>query len=247
MSTGKVESVKFDDISKEVNRVAPKSIYEKLSAIQIELKAPKNQYNKFGQYYYRSCEDILEAVKPLCNKNELTLTISDEIICIEGRYYVKATAILSDWSNGEMIQNVSYARESESKKGMDDSQVTGSTSTYARKYALNGLFNIDDTKDNDTSELKQEADTKTQKAKQESLQSSINEVKDRQRKLYELEVDIHEETIMQWMYDHTGYADQNVDLQDEMKNRKLINAYDTLIAGKEKQIKEAVNANATQA
>ena len=143
MSTGKVESVKFDDISKEVNRVAPKSIYEKLSAIQIELKAPKNQYNKFGQYYYRSCEDILEAVKPLCNKNELTLTISDEIICIEGRYYVKATAILSDWSNGEMIQNVSYARESESKKGMDDSQVTGSTSTYARKYALNGLFNID--------------------------------------------------------------------------------------------------------
>lgn len=245
--TGKVESVKFDDISKEVNRVTPKSIYEKLSAIQIELKAPKSQYNKFGNYYYRSCEDILEAVKLLCNKNEVTLMIGDEIVCIEGRHYVKATAVLIDWQTGRSVQNVAYARESATKKGMDDSQVTGSTSTYARKYALNGLFNIDDTKDNDTSELKQEADTKAQKAKKESLQASVKDVKERQRKLDELDIDIHEASIKQWMCDHTGYADQNVDLQDEVKNRKLINAYDTLIAGKEKQIKEAVNADATQA
>lgn len=245
--TGKVESVKFDDISKEVNRVTPKSIYEKLSAIQIELKAPKSQYNKFGNYYYRSCEDILEAVKPLCNKNEVTLMIGDEIVCIEGRHYVKATAVLIDWQTGRSVQNVAYARESATKKGMDDSQVTGSTSTYARKYALNGLFNIDDTKDNDTSELKQEADTKAQKAKKESLQASVKDVKERQRKLDELDIDIHEASVKQWMYEHTGYQDQNVDLQDEVKNRKLINAYDTLIAGKEKQIKEAVNANATQA
>lgn len=245
--TGKVESVKFDDISKEVNRVTPKSIYEKLSAIQIELKAPKSQYNKFGNYYYRSCEDILEAVKPLCNKNEVTLMIGDEIVCIEGRHYVKATAVLIDWQTGRSVQNVAYARESATKKGMDDSQVTGSTSTYARKYALNGLFNIDDTKDNDTSELKQEADTKAQKAKKESLQASVKDVKERQRKLDELDIDIHEASVKQWMYEHTGYQDQNVDLQDEVKNRKLINAYDTLIAGKEKRIKEAVNANATQA
>lgn len=247
MSAAKIESVKFEDVAKEVNRVAQKSIYEKLSAIQMELKAPKSQFNKFGNYNYRSCEDILEAVKPLCNKNEVTLTIGDEIVCVEGRHYVKATAVLSDWISGDTIQNVSYARESSTKKGMDDSQVTGSTSTYARKYALNGLFNIDDTKDNDTSELKQETDTKAQKAAKESLESSIKEVRERQRELEGLGADIRSEKIKQWMYEHTGYQDQNVDLQDEVKNRKLINAYDTLIAGKEKQIKEAVNANATQA
>ena len=247
METASVESVKFDEISKEVNRVMPKTIYEKLSLIQLELKAPKSQFNRFGNYYYRSCEDILEAVKPLCNKNEATLTIGDEIVCIEGRHYVKATAVLIDWETGKNVRNVAYARESATKKGMDDSQVTGSTSTYARKYALNGLFNIDDTKDNDTSELKQETDTKTQKAAKESLESSIKEVRERQRELEGLGADIRSEKIKQWMYEHTGYQDQNVDLQDEVKNRKLINAYDTLIAGKEKQIKEAVNANATQA
>lgn len=90
METASVESVKFDEISKEVNRVMPKTIYEKLSLIQLELKAPKSQFNRFGNYYYRSCEDILEAVKPLCNKNEVTLMIGDEIVCIEGRHYVKA-------------------------------------------------------------------------------------------------------------------------------------------------------------
>ncbi len=247
MSAAKIESVKFEDVAKEVNRVAQKSIYEKLSAIQMELKAPKSQFNKFGNYNYRSCEDILEAVKPLCNKNEVTLTIGDEIVCVEGRHYVKATAVLSDWISGDTIQNVSYARESSTKKGMDDSQVTGSTSTYARKYALNGLFNIDDTKDNDTSELKQEKDERAQKAKQDSLKESIEAVNVRKRKLDELDIDIRDESIMQWMYDKTGYTDQNVDLQDEMKNRKLINAYDILIAGKEKQIKESANANTLQA
>lgn len=247
METASVESVKFDEISKEVNRVMPKTIYEKLSLIQLELKAPKSQFNRFGNYYYRSCEDILEAVKPLCNKNEATLTIGDEIVCIEGRHYVKATAVLIDWETGKNVRNVAYARESATKKGMDDSQVTGSTSTYARKYALNGLFNIDDTEDNDTSELKQEKDERAQKAKQDSLKESIEAVNVRKRKLDELDIDIRDESIMQWMYDKTGYTDQNVDLQDEMKNRKLINAYDILIAGKEKQIKESANANTSQA
>lgn len=117
-----------------------------LAVIQKELKAPKGQLNKFGNYNYRSCEDIVEAVKPLLNG--LTLTISDEVVNIGTRYYVKATATLSD---GESNISVSaFAREAEEKKGMDSAQVTGACSSYARKYALNGLFAIDDTKDADT-------------------------------------------------------------------------------------------------
>ena len=124
------------------------TIHEKLTALQCKLKAPKNQYNSFGKYHYRSCEDILEAVKPLLAEMGLSLTITDEVQHISGRFYVVASAILSD---GEKeIISTAYAREEESKKGMDGSQITGSASSYARKYALNGLFLIDDTKDADT-------------------------------------------------------------------------------------------------
>lgn len=133
------------------------NIYEKLLNIQSELKAPKNQRNSFGNYNYRSCEDILEAVKPLCQKYKALLTIYDEIIHEGDRYYIKATASIYDVENGkeiiEFIRNTAYARESEDKKGMDASQITGATSSYARKYALNGLFCIDDTKDADTNEF----------------------------------------------------------------------------------------------
>ena len=132
------------------------NIYEKLMNIQAELKAPKNQYNAFGKYHYRSCEDILEALKPLLKKYKVSLIISDEIVLIGDRYYVKATATLIDAENevnfldGQGVISASaYAREDEQKKGMDLSQLTGSTSSYARKYALNGLFAIDDTKDSD--------------------------------------------------------------------------------------------------
>lgn len=118
----------------------------KLNEIQKALKAPKNQYNSFGKYKYRNCEDILEAVKPLLGDS--TLYISDEIVEIGGRVYVKATATFNDGK--EVIKVSAFARESEIKKGMDDSQITGATSSYARKYALNGLFLIDDTKDADT-------------------------------------------------------------------------------------------------
>lgn len=120
----------------------------KLIKIQSELKAPKNQENKFGGFKYRSCEDILEALKPLLSKYELLLTLNDEIIMIGNRYYVQATAKVTD-SSGEYIQARAFARESEEKAKMDSSQVTGSASSYARKYALNGLFCIDDTKDQD--------------------------------------------------------------------------------------------------
>ena len=122
-----------------------KELHKKLSEIQQNLKAPKNQMNKFGGYAYRSCEDILEAVKPLLG--DLSLIISDHMVEIGGRVYVQAIATLSDGEH--KIANSAYARESETKKGMDDSQITGSASSYARKYALNGLFLIDDTKDAD--------------------------------------------------------------------------------------------------
>lgn len=123
----------------------------KLIKIQNRLKAPKGQFNKFGNYKYRSCEDILEAVKPLCADEEVQLTISDEIVMIGERYYVKATATVTDGSESASV--TAYAREEETKKGMDSSQITGATSSYARKYALNGLFCIDDTKDADTDEF----------------------------------------------------------------------------------------------
>lgn len=124
----------------------------KILKIQNELKAPKGQYNSFGKYKYRSCEDILEAVKPLLKENKLIMNITDELVYIGERYYIKATAILTDVENGEQFINVAYAREDENKKGMDGSQITGTASSYARKYALNGLFLIDDTKDADTDE-----------------------------------------------------------------------------------------------
>ncbi|EET8106889.1 ERF family protein [Escherichia coli] len=123
-----------------------KDLYNKLWTIQQTLNAPKNQRNNFGGYNYRSAEDILEAVKPLLQN--ITLTVSDEIVLIGNRYYVKATATLSDGE--DVIAVTAYAREEENKRGMDASQLTGATSSYARKYALNGLFCIDDAKDPDT-------------------------------------------------------------------------------------------------
>ncbi len=121
---------------------------EKLLNIQNKLKAPKGQTNRFGGYNYRSCEDIFEAIKPLLKEEGLTLRTTDELVMIGDRYYIKATAILSDGKNE--IQNIAYAREEETKKGMDGSQITGASSSYARKYALNGLFLIDDVKDSDS-------------------------------------------------------------------------------------------------
>lgn len=131
-------------------------IYNELSRIQKELKAPKGQYNSFGKYKYRSCEDILEAVKPLLGN--CCLTISDDIVLIGDRFYIKATARLA-LSNEDFIENSAFARESLDKKGMDESQVTGASSSYARKYALNGLFAIDDTKELDGDNSNREVET----------------------------------------------------------------------------------------
>lgn len=134
------------------------TVSEKLINIQVNLKAPKSQYNSFGKYKYRSCEDILEAVKPLLKENKLTLTISDSVEMVGNRFYIKATATITDIETGEVIETSAYAREDETKKGMDLSQVTGSTSSYARKYALNGLLCIDDTKDSDSTNTQSKND-----------------------------------------------------------------------------------------
>lgn len=126
------------------------SIFEKLAAVQAELKAPKSQYNSFGKYNYRNCEDIIEAAKPLLKKNGLMLAMTDQIVLIGDRFYVEATATVYEIETGTSFNVQAYAREEAEKKGMDGSQVTGASSSYARKYALNGLFAIDDTKDSDT-------------------------------------------------------------------------------------------------
>ena len=131
-----------------------KEIYKKLSEVQAELKAPKGQYNSFGKYNYRSCEDILEAVKPILKKHGLVLFLDDSLETQGHRYYIQANAHLVDIESGDDLSVSAYAREAAQKKGMDDSQTTGCASSYARKYALNGLFCIDDTKDADTDEYR---------------------------------------------------------------------------------------------
>ncbi|MEO5499450.1 MAG: ERF family protein [Candidatus Saccharimonadales bacterium] len=137
-----------------------KNVYEALRAVQLELKAPKNQRNSFGNYNYRSCEDILEAVKPLLNTHDLTLVVTDKLQSIGDRYYVEAEATVTDGTDA--VTAYGYAREEETKKGMDGAQITGASSSYARKYALNGLFLIDDTKDADSDEHRK-AKTQTSK------------------------------------------------------------------------------------
>lgn len=150
------------------------NIYKRLADVQNELKAPKNQHNSFGKYNYRSCEDILVAAKPLCIEKGLLLTISDRVEIKENRYYIVATATVIDIETEKTYSVEAYAREEESKKGMDGAQVTGASSSYARKYALNGLFCIDDTKDADTDEHKnQQNDNKNNNNDTQNLIPSI--------------------------------------------------------------------------
>lgn len=137
----------------------------KLLSIQTELKAPKNQRNSFGNYNYRSCEDILEAVKPLLHKYECCLKISDEIVEVGGRVYVKSTASIFADNTGVVLSSTAFAREAEIQKGMSEPQITGSASSYARKYALNGLFLIDDTKDDDVTNTHGKTEQKAEKPK----------------------------------------------------------------------------------
>lgn len=149
------------------------SLQEKLCKIQNEMHVPKNLYNSFGKYSYRNAETILETAKPICLKNRTTLLVSDDIVQIGDRIYVKATAKLCDWDTGEAFLNSALAREADTKRGMDASQITGSSSSYARKYALNGLFCLDDVKDSDATENTKEREEKAK----EDLLINLSKVK----------------------------------------------------------------------
>ena len=153
------------------------NLYQKLLRVQTQLKAPKNQYNIFGKYYYRSCEDITEAVKPLLAEENLVMTISDELILIGDRYYVKATVTVIDGETGEKHEVHAYAREAESKKGMDESQITGAASSYARKYALNGMFAIDDTKDSDATNTHEKNENNNQNIDKQTIAAITSFIK----------------------------------------------------------------------
>lgn len=157
------------------------TIFQKLQNIQSRLKVEKKNYNDFGRYNYRSCEDILEAVKPLLVENNLALVMTDEVEAVGERYYIQATAILYDTENGTNISATAYAREAKEKKKMDDAQVTGSSSSYARKYALNGLFAIDDAKDSDFLN-KDEAYTANQQTRQNTQQGQQGRQSNQQRR-----------------------------------------------------------------
>ena len=153
-----------EEVKEVVEEVKKLNVWQKLNRVQVELKAPKNQRNKFGKYYYRSCEDILEGLKPLLDKYNAIVLLSDETKVEEGRHYIVATATFVDTDNGENVCVKAQAREDENKKGMDGAQLTGSTSSYARKYALNGLFCIDDTKDSDATNNGAQTTTQAKKS-----------------------------------------------------------------------------------
>lgn len=148
-----------------------KTFKQRVTEAQNELNAPKSQWNKFGKYHYRSCEDICTAAKPINKKHNLVLTVSDEVVVIGDRFYVKATARLKDCESEEAIEVTAFAREEQTKKGMDGSQITGTASSYARKYALNGLYMIDDNKDADTNEQRQQMNNAPQQQQQAPQQA----------------------------------------------------------------------------
>ena len=232
-----MESVRMEDIAKQatLDDVRTKNIYEKLSFIQCELKAPKNQYNSFGKYNYRNCEDILEGAKPICNKYRTTLTVCDSIKFIEGRYYVEATASLYDWDSDVVISNSAYAREAETKSGMDVSQITGASSSYARKYALNGLFCIDDTKDADTDAYKQQVQKGKETAKEKELETLTQQWAKNRQRMDALGIEYRSEKINAWICE-TIKSDNHEACLDVQKMRNINQAYEHLISGALKRI-----------
>lgn len=145
--------------------------------IQTTLKAPKNLYNSFGNYKYRNAEGILEAVKPLLAENKMSMYITDDVQAVGDRVYVKATVKVWDTETGEWVETSALAREALNKKGMDDSQITGTASSYARKYALNGIFLLDDTKDADTDENQKERTARANKQEQEKNKEKLDQMK----------------------------------------------------------------------
>ena len=159
------------------------AVHEKLLKIQSSISVPKNQHNKFGDYDYRSCEDILSALKPILQTHKCTVTVNDDLIFIGNRYYIKATVTLIDCESGESVSNQSFAREEESKKGMDSSQITGTASSYARKYALNGLLLLDAKADKNQQQSRNAGANKNQQKSQNAAGSNRDPKGGTQKKL----------------------------------------------------------------
>lgn len=231
------------EMSEQINdSFQSEDIYTKLSHIQNELKAPKNQFNKFGNYKYRSCEDILEALKPLCAKYKATLIIYDEIVMIGDRYYVKAMAKLYDQETTDYIEAYAFARECIDKKGMDQAQVTGATSSYARKYALNGLFNIDDTKDFDTNEVHQQSNQKqgNTQPKQQPQQQGFEQanlmanIDNCLKKLKELGVDINSKGSLDFIDKYNNNL-HDINIMTDSEKYNYLKVLNEMIKLKEKQ------------
>lgn len=188
-------------------------LLQKLLKIQAELKAPKNQYNKFGEFYYRSCEDILSAAKPLCIREGILLYVTDEVKMIGERYYVKATASVTDGENTLFAE--AYARETESRPKMDAAQLTGSASSYARKYALNGLFCLDDTKDADAMKFEEPQKAKT-KAKTPTKEEHLKAVAAEAKKQHLNSEDIKQIMMSKYQKSSSSYLteDEAADLAE---------------------------------
>lgn len=200
------------------------SIYTKLTQIQQELKAPKNRYNKFGKYYYRSCEGILEGVKPLLKKYGASLRLTDDIVAVSDRVYVKATAVFR--VGDEEITNTAYAREDPVKKGMDGSQITGTASSYARKYALNGLLLIDDTKDSDTDEnhIESEERAAEESGKKEIENNLSKKISEREAKIVSGMLTDNQKSWVLQRYNIKSISELNgyeyADLMNTLKSRE---------------------------
>ena len=193
-----------------------KELTEKLLKAQEELKAPKGQYNSFGKYKYRSAEDILEAVKPINVRNGILLTITDEPILIGEWHYIKATATVTDGTDNLTV--TAYARESETKKGQDLSQITGTASSYARKYALNGLYLIDDTKDADTDEYRNQGNKALKSATQAEIGNLKKEIIAFSNLMKEQGKDVKPEQVEQTL-NITDYAKLNSEDVKEAVNK----------------------------
>lgn len=191
---------------------------KELIAIQSELKVPKNQFNSFGEYKYRSCEDILETVKPILQKQGCVLTLCDDIVNIGAHYYVKATARLLN-ADGDEVAVTAFAREEESRPKMSNSQLTGAASSYARKYALNGLFCIDDTKDDDTNEARRESAARAQKPSTASATAPAR----KRITMEQLDDAIVCDQLMKWMYGFLTTANYAADFD---AGARLLKSYD---------------------
>lgn len=212
------------------------NIYGKLAMIQQEVKVPKSQYNSFGGYKYRSAEQIESIAKPICMKYGTVLTITDDVLMVGDWHYVKATAILADIADDGFITVTAFAHEPESKKGMDSSQVTGTASSYARKYALSGLFLLDDVKD---------ADDDAYQGKQEMDALWIKKLQEAESELTQYEVDRHDEAVIGYVAKKVGKdlktLDPAVISEDPDTAKAVLSAYKGIIANRKKNGKKTDN------